>query len=108
MPRFQMDSLHPDDQKKIIRELIKLFTYPETEKEMGNFILSLLTKSEIGMIHRRVHIAFLLDEGFTFEEIQDRLSVGKDKISRVKKKLNSDRGQALRKAVEKFKKEYAG
>ncbi len=60
--------------------------------EVKNFFKDLLSESEAIMFARRIHIAKMLLEGKTYDDIMKKLGVGPDTIGKVQQWLTSGFG----------------
>jgi uncharacterized protein YerC len=84
-------------------------TESEKKKYLGDFysmvsllkIKDLLTLSEIVMISRRIQIAKMLLEGYTYDEIRKRLKVGFSNVAQVERWLNNGFG-GYRKVIKEY------
>jgi|SRR3989344_1132857 len=90
MAYFNLNKLPEKERIALIGEFYTLTGTIKNREEASRIFRDLLDGNEIGNIMRRIDIAILLKLGFTYEEIIELLGVGRDKISRVQRKL--DRG----------------
>ena len=82
------DQLSKEDQKEALRRLFTAASHIKGEKQMEQFLRQLLTDSEQLMMGRRIWIAQLLLEGYTHNEVGERLEAGPRTIHRVSRWLN--------------------
>lgn len=77
--------------EEMIRTLDLLYTAAGTVRgrdAMKLFLKDLLTVSERVMLGRRIWIARLLLQGYSSEEVQRKLKVGQNTVSRIERWLN--------------------
>lgn len=101
--RYNYKKLKYSDQEKLLRLFCKILCDLRTEQNLLDFLKDIFNRSERVMFVRRLLIGKLLDEGKTYEEIQEQLKVGKTTIARVERWLNFGRG-GLKRAIQYFKK----
>lgn len=92
MGYFQLNKLPKEKRIRMIGEFYDLIASLKNRKEVREFLKDLLTPNEIGNLMRRIEVALLLYLGLTYEEIQELLGVGREKIARVKRKLEKGKG----------------
>lgn len=71
----------------------------KTRSAIRNFLKDLLNRQERAMLVRRLLIAEMLIDGYTYEEIMNRLHCGPNTVARVERWLHFGRGgysQAVR------------
>jgi len=90
MPIFHLNDLPKQNRIQMIGEFYDIIDSLKSRREVRLFFKSLLTPDEIATLMRRVEIAVLLSAGFTYEEIENILRAGREKISRVHKCLLQD------------------
>lgn len=88
---------HPKESKEILRkneadQLNKAICLLKKFDETSFFLRDLLTYGEHKALARRLEIAYLLELGYTHNEIADLLGVGVATVSRVNAKLKSGAG----------------
>jgi len=86
--RKMEEQISKRDQKETLKRLYTAACAVKNEKQMEQFLREILTHSEQIMIGRRIWIAQLLLEGYTQDEIGERLQAGPGTIQRVSKWLN--------------------
>jgi len=103
MAKFNLNDLPKQARIQLIGEFYDAFNSLKDRKEIRLFLRDLLTPDEIAMFHRRIQVALLLKEGYHFEEITQRLKVGKNKITKVKSSLDRH-GEGYDLVIERLKK----
>lgn len=103
MSRFKIDNLPKEQRIKIIGELYDALGEIQNREQARKVFRDLFTVSEIAMMSRRIKVALLLSENYTFEEISDMVGVSKGTISRVKEKLERH-GEGFNIMQQNFKK----
>jgi uncharacterized protein YerC len=91
MSYFKLDKVHEPERQRLLGEFYSLMGEIKDKKESRLIFRDLLTFNEIGNLMRRVDVAILLMLGFRYDEIQELLDVGKEKISNVQRKLKSEK-----------------
>jgi TrpR-related protein YerC/YecD len=99
--RFQPKNLSEENAIKLVHEFYKTVTLLETYNETKNFFQDFLTGVELAMFSRRLQIAKMLVEGYSYEVIMEVLRVGKNTVSRVSRWLDYG-GGGFRKVIEKL------
>ena len=74
---------------KNISEISKIIKNIKSETEVQNFLLELLTESEVETLSKRWHIVKLLNTGKTQREIAKELNVSLCKVTRGAKILKN-------------------
>ena len=105
MTRVRYNELSDNDKKKFIGEFYSMIALLKSRDEAKNFFKDLLTIGEVVMISRRIQVAKLLLEGYTYEEIRKKLKIGLSTISQVERWLNNGFG-GYRKTIAEYKKKY--
>ena len=90
MPVFHLNDLPKSKRIQMIGEFYDTIDSLKDRSEVRLFFKDLLTADEIANLMRRVEIAVLLSANFRYDEINEILGVGNDKISRVHKCLQQD------------------
>ncbi len=99
--RFDPKKLTADNQKRLLSEFYKAATLIEDYNEAKAFFRGILTLKERIMLARRLQVAVMLIEGFTYGEIIDTLKVGKSTVANVRKWLSSG-GQRYKTIIERL------
>ena len=69
-------------------DFAKAFASIHNSVEAANFIKDLLSEGEVIMLARRLQIARLLDQGYTYDEIERAMKVSNTTIAKVQTWLN--------------------
>jgi len=107
--RVKYQSLTELEKRKFLGEFYDMIALLKSREEAKQFFKDLLTLSEVVMISRRLQIAKMLLEGFTYRDIRAKLKVGISTIISVERWLNQGFGgykniiQRHRKNERKFK-----
>lgn len=103
MPKYDPVKLSKKYRDALLKELsVILFSFKNSD-EIFKFLKDLLTDSEEVMLTRRLQIAKMLIDDYTYDEIKIKLKTGYDTIKSVKYFLDFGWGGYL-KAVKKTKK----
>lgn len=86
-----------------ILDLINAFAMCNSLEKVVIFLQDLMTKSELKMLSRRLHIAKLLLEGYNYREIQESMHVSHATVAKVAAWL-SERGEGFRETIGKLPK----
>lgn len=105
MPIFRYESLSHREQKELLGDFKKAFEDKEVRSDINNALVEVLTKNEVAMIIRRIQIAYLLENGYTYDSIQQILGTGSTKVRLVANKLRRGNG-GLKKLVGAFGNEH--
>lgn len=110
--RVKYQNLSELERKKFLGELYTMIALLKSREEVKQFFKDLLTLSEVVMISRRLQVAKMLLEGYTYRDIQAKLKVGFATIVSVERWLNQGFGGyrniiARHKKQEKKSEEYA-
>jgi len=115
MAKFNPNVLGEESMGRLISEFYKAVTLIETYEEAKAFFKDLLNPTEMAMLARRLQIAKMLEEGYSYEEITLILKVGYTTVAKVSRWLNSGTGYKLivqrmieleKKQLKKEKKKY--
>jgi len=85
MMRVKYHQLSDRDKKKFLGEFYSMIALLKNREEVKNFFKDLLTLGEVVMISRRIQIAKLLLEGYTYEEIRKELKIGFTTVRQVER-----------------------
>lgn len=99
MARFDIDKIPYRKQEQLIDQFCETIVRLRTRKLIKNFLKDLLNRQERAMIIRRLLIAEMLSEGFTYKEIIKQLHCGTSTIAKVERWLNFGRN-GYKKAIE--------
>ncbi|MBU1015371.1 hypothetical protein KKI17_02955 [Patescibacteria group bacterium] len=89
-------------QAELLQEFCEALVTLKGPEEMAQFLIDLLTRSELIMLATRIQIAKFLLEGRKYEIIRENLGVGQGTIARVASWL-ADSGQGFRMVAERSK-----
>lgn len=101
--RFEPEKIKRSKRKEVLAEFYKAVTLIEDYEEAKLFFKDLLTAKETIMLARRLQVATMLIDKFSYQEIKDILKVGLTTIADVQKWLNLG-GAGYRKIIERLKK----
>jgi len=102
--RVKYQSLTELERKKFLGELYDMIALLKSREEVKQFFKDLLTLSETVMVSRRLQIAKMLLEGYTYRDIRAKLKVGVATIVSVERWLNQGFG-GYRSIIVRHKKE---
>lgn len=102
--RVKYQSLTELEKKKFLGELYDMIALLKSRDEVKQFFKDLLTLSEVVMVSRRLQIAKMLLEGFTYRDIRAKLKVGISTIISVERWLNQGFG-GYRNIIQRHKKQ---
>jgi len=88
MARFSLKKLPEKERIRLIGEFYDVISMIKNRDEAAKVFRDIMDGDEIGNIMRRIDVAILIFAGMTYDEISELLKVGKDKITRVQKKIN--------------------
>lgn len=91
MAKVKYYKLSKSEKHSLLKDFFTAIASLETYNEVANFFKDLLQEDETVMLARRLKIADLLMEGYTYEHISLHMGVGYDTISRVNHWLNFGR-----------------
>src|SRR3989339_445794 len=83
MPKVKSYSIDPREKRIIISDLFEIIVNLRNKEETLEFLIGLLTPSEILMIARRIQIARMLLEEDNYEVIRKKLKVSHQTINKV-------------------------
>ncbi len=92
MTRIRYKDLSKEEQQELLKKFFIAIVSLESYEEVSNFFKDLLQADETIMLARRLKIADMLEDGYTYEEIANRMDVGFDTISRVNQWLQYGSG----------------
>jgi len=105
MPKVKSYSIDPREKRIIISDLFEIIVNLRNKEETLEFLIGLLTPSEILMIARRIQIARMLLEEDNYEVIRKKLKVSHQTINKVEHWLRGDgkKSQSIQNKIEKIK-----
>ena len=86
--RYKMKKFENDSTKRLLHAILSL----ETEDEVSAFLEDVCTINEIVDMAQRFDTALLLDAGFNYQQIGERVGISTATISRVSRCLNYGAG----------------
>jgi TrpR-related protein YerC/YecD len=101
--RVKYQNLTDLEKKVFLGEFYDMIALLKNREEVKQFFKDLLTLSEVVMISRRLQIAKMLLEGYTYREVQDKLKVGVPTVVSVERWLNQGFG-GYRNIIQRHKK----
>jgi len=102
--RVKYQSLTELEKKVFLGEFYDMIALLKNRDEVKQFFKDLLTLSEVVMVSRRLQIAKMLLEGFTYRDIRTKLKVGISTIISVERWLNQGFG-GYRNIIQRHKKQ---
>ncbi len=103
MVRFSEKKLSYDTQDIILKDFCAVLIGMKSEDAIFRFLKDLLNRKERLMLVRRLQVAFLLNQGMSYDDIKKNLKVGKATIARISRWLEFGRG-GYKDAIEKLSK----
>lgn len=103
MAKFHPSKLNTEEKRQLFTQLCYVLAETKNIDEAAELLRDLLTEQEVEMISKRLKVADLLLEGYTYQKIKETLKVSDSKIARVHEWLKLA-GEGLRAAKEKLKK----
>jgi TrpR-related protein YerC/YecD len=101
--KVRYNQLSEFEKKKYLGEFYSMVSLLKSRDEVKEFFKDLLTLSEVVMISRRLQAAAMLLEGFTYEEISEKMKMGVTTVGQVEKWLNNGFG-GYKKVIRRYKK----
>lgn len=89
MPRARLSRVSREEREEIIGGLFEAITSLKTKKDTIEFLVGLLSPSEILMLARRVQIAKMLLDDKKYKTIRDSIDVGEATIAGVSRWLEA-------------------
>ncbi|PIP28248.1 MAG: hypothetical protein COX29_02215 [Candidatus Moranbacteria bacterium CG23_combo_of_CG06-09_8_20_14_all_35_22] len=94
MAKVKVYSIDKKEKVYIIDELFEVLSGLKTKQEIIDFLMDLLTPSEVLMVGRRIQIAKMLVAEESYEIIQKKLRVSHMTISKVEHWLKEDENKS--------------
>jgi uncharacterized protein YerC len=85
MSKVRVFDVNPNERYALVGEVLDSVTQLRNKNDVIDFLIGLLTPSEMLMVARRVHIARRILEGKTYIEICEEMGVGNGTIRGVEK-----------------------
>ncbi len=95
MSRYNLQKLTPKTREILFNEYCKAVLKLRNVKEVREFFNDLFSFTEFGMLARRLLVAKMLIDSFTYEEISQKLKMGMDTIEKINRNLNFGKGYKL-------------
>lgn len=92
MARYNEKKIPYNTQERLMDTFCETLSRLKTKGAIRNFLKDLLNRKERVMLVRRLLIAEMLLEGYTYREIVERLHCGTPTIARVERWLHFGRG----------------
>lgn len=102
MARYNEKRLPYPAQDRMIQMLSDILARLKTSKDIFDFLKDLLNRQERAMLARRLLIAEMLLDKYTYREIADKLKCGMPTIARVERWLHFGR-DGYKKAIQQKK-----
>jgi len=83
MTKVSKYKLDPDKRNLIFNDFSSIVTLLDDKKQIASFFKSLLTRTELEMISKRIQIAKMLVDGHNYNEIKKSVNVTDSTISRI-------------------------
>jgi TrpR-related protein YerC/YecD len=103
--KVKYNDLSEDEKKKCIGDFYSMISLLKSRDEVKKFFKDVLSLSEVVMISRRIQIAKMILEGYTYEEIRKKLKVGFNNINQVDRWVKNGFG-GYKEVINKYKKKY--
>ena len=100
MPRARLSRISREEREEIIGELFEAITSLKTKKDTVEFLVGLLSPSEILMLARRIQVAHMLLEDEKYRTICDSIDVGSSTIAGVSRWLESSESDVFKERSE--------
>ena len=92
MARYSAKGMPKPTQDQLWDEFCDLVVALSSRQQVRKFFADLFNRPERLMFARRLHIAALLEAGYTYDEIKETLGVGASTVSRVHRWVEFGRG----------------
>ena len=104
MSKYNPNKLSKKHRDALVKEFSKILSDLKEPAEIQNFLHDLLTESEEVMLARRLQVAKMLVNDYSYDEIRSKLKVGYDNIRSVRHFLDFGWGGYLKAVKGKKKK----
>ncbi|MBI2607513.1 MAG: helix-turn-helix domain-containing protein [Candidatus Doudnabacteria bacterium] len=104
MTKISRKKLSEDKMGLLIDQLWRGFASLKDKDEVHEFLHDLLSRTEIQMLAKRLEVVRLLNEGWKYEEIKNRLNISEATISKINNWKEAF-GQGYQKVIERLKRE---
>jgi len=92
MSRYNEKRIPYATQERLMNLFCDMLTQLHTRKTIHDFLKDLLNRQERIMLIRRLMIAELLEKGYTYRDIRERMKCGNTTIAKVERWLSFGRG----------------
>ena len=99
----RIEKLSKSEQEDLLFDLLNAFQIMRTLDEVALFMQDLLTHAEVKRLAKRLRIAKLLTEGYTYESIEQELHTSHATVAKVAIWL-ADKGDGFRRVIRKLPK----
>ncbi len=96
MAKIIPSKISKSERTKLANLLFLKISKLRSKKEVSNFMQDVFTESEIIMSIRRLEIAKMLLDGYSYPQIRNKLGVGYDTIRTVRFKIENGSGGFLK------------
>lgn len=103
MPRISRIKVDPTNLSFFLNNFWSVITLLEDKEQVKNFLKALLTHTEMKMLAKRIQIAKMLIEGYSYKDIRGYVRVTDPTISRISNILETY-GEGLRTAIQYLQK----
>ncbi len=93
----------PKTDKPLNNLLVSCLSNQKSPTSLRNFLLDLLTPTELNMFEKRLAAAKMLVAGLSYREIKEKLQIQNNTISSVSYRLATSRTGELKKTVKNLK-----
>ena len=76
---------------KNVLDLVEVLTKIDDKKVMKNFLIDITTPTELAILHERLNVAMLLEEGNSYKEISQKTGSSTTTITRVARFLKDEK-----------------
>jgi TrpR-related protein YerC/YecD len=90
MAKVSIYSVDKKEKKRIEEELFEIISHLRTKREVLDFLMDLFTESETLMLARRIQVAKMILDNYSYDEIKSKMNVGFQTIYRVERWLKVD------------------
>jgi uncharacterized protein YerC len=108
MAKVKTHLINPRERYEIVGEFFEIITNLKTKKDVIDFLLGLITSSELLMIARRIQIAKRLLDEKVYEDIRKEMKVSYQTIAKVYGWLYSGKEKYISEMFKKIEKNKKG
>ncbi|OGE16343.1 hypothetical protein A3F00_02355 [Candidatus Daviesbacteria bacterium RIFCSPHIGHO2_12_FULL_37_11] len=99
----RLEKLTKDEQEDLLFDLLSAFQIIKTVDDAALFVQDLLTHAEVKRLSKRLRIAKLLSEGYTYEAVEKQLHTSHATIAKIANWL-ADKGEGFRSVLRRLPK----